>query len=103
MIEIYKKIVFKKQQLDFPGVPVVENPPTNAGDVRMTPGPRRSHIPRGSYPRLLPQLPSLHSKAQELQQKKPPQWEAHALQLESNLTTREKPLWQQRPSTANNR
>ena len=33
---------------DFPGGPVVKNPPANAGDTGSIPGPGRSHIPQGS-------------------------------------------------------
>ena len=30
---------------DFPGGAVVKNPPANAGDVGLSPGPGRSHMP----------------------------------------------------------
>ena len=30
---------------DFPGGPVIKNPPCNAGDSGMIPGPRRYHMP----------------------------------------------------------
>ena len=30
--------------LDFPGGTVVKNPPANAGDTRLSPGPGRSHM-----------------------------------------------------------
>ena len=30
---------------DFPGGPVVENPPCNAGDMGSIPSPGRSHMP----------------------------------------------------------
>ena len=33
-----------KGHKDFPGGPVVKNPPTNAGDTDLTPGLRRSHM-----------------------------------------------------------
>ena len=33
---------------DFPGVPVVKNPPANAGDLGLIPGPGRSHVLRGN-------------------------------------------------------
>ena len=36
--------VLKDLQWDFPGGPVVENPPTNAGDTGSTPGLGRSHM-----------------------------------------------------------
>ena len=31
---------------DFPGGAVVKNPPANAGDMGLSPGPGRFHIPR---------------------------------------------------------
>ena len=34
--------------LDFPGGPVVKNPPVNAGDTGSVPGPGRPHIPKGN-------------------------------------------------------
>ena len=40
-----------KSSGDFPGGPVVKNPPSNAGDVGLTPGPTeglRSHMPWGN-------------------------------------------------------
>ena len=33
---------------DFPGGPVVKNPPSNAGDAGSSPGPGRSHMPRSN-------------------------------------------------------
>ena len=30
---------------DFPGGPVVKNPPASAGDMSSIPGPGRSHMP----------------------------------------------------------
>ena len=37
---------FKKINIrDFPGGAVVKNPPTNAGDTGLIPGPGRSHMP----------------------------------------------------------
>ena len=39
--------VLKMVQLrDFPGGTVVKNPPANAGDMGLSPGPGRSHMPR---------------------------------------------------------
>ena len=35
----------KKWELDFPGGPVVKNPPADAGDTGSVPGPGRSHMP----------------------------------------------------------
>ena len=34
----------KKKLEDFPDVPVVKNPPCNAGDMSSIPGPGRSHM-----------------------------------------------------------
>ena len=38
--------VIKIFQLHFPGGAVVENPPANAGNTGLSPGPGRSHMPR---------------------------------------------------------
>ena len=35
----------KKIYRDFPGGAVVKNPPANAGDTGLSPGPGRSHMP----------------------------------------------------------
>ena len=32
----------------FPGGAVVKNPPANAGDTSLSPGPGRSHMPRSN-------------------------------------------------------
>ena len=34
--------------LGFPGGTVVENPPANAGDTGLSPGPGKSHMPRSN-------------------------------------------------------
>ena len=85
--------------MDFPSGTVLKNPPANAEDTGSSPGPGRSHMPQ-SNEACAPQLLSLHSRAREpqqlsprtatsearapearaLQQGKPPQWEARALQ-----------------------
>ena len=44
---------------DFPGGPVVKNLPANAGDMGLTPGPRRPHMSYGNEAHV-PQLPKLH-------------------------------------------
>ena len=84
---------------DFPGGAVVKNPPANAGDTGLSPGPGRSHTPRSNWAQA-PQLLSLRSRAREPQllsphatttearapracapqQEKPLPWEAHAPQ-----------------------
>ena len=43
---------------DFPGGSVVKNPPANAGDTGLSPGPGRSHMPRSNLAHA-PQLLSL--------------------------------------------
>ena len=45
----------KSLGLDFAGGPVVENPPANAGDTRLIPGPGRFHMSPGNYAHV-PQL-----------------------------------------------
>ena len=45
----------KSLGLDFAGGPVVENPPANAGDTRLIPGPGRFHMSLGNYAHV-PQL-----------------------------------------------
>ena len=44
---------------DFPGGPVVKNLPANAGDMGLTPGPRRSYMSYGNETHV-PQLLKLH-------------------------------------------
>ena len=38
----------EKKVLDFPGGPVVKNPPANAGHMGLIPGPTRSHMLRSN-------------------------------------------------------
>ena len=63
----------------------------------LEPGSRNSwaHIPQLPQPKD----PGAHAQQQE----KPLQWEAFALQLETLAATAEKPVRQQRPSTAKNK
>ena len=42
------KIIKFKPYRDFPGGAVVKNPPANAGDMGLSPGPGRSHMPRSN-------------------------------------------------------
>ena len=83
----------------FAGGAVVKNPPANAGDTGLSPGPGRSHMLRSNWAHA-PQLLSLRSRAHEQQllnprattteahvpracapqQEKPLQWEARAWQ-----------------------
>ena len=41
-------ILLKVVAEDFPGGAVVKNPPANAGDTGLIPGPGRSHVPRSN-------------------------------------------------------
>ena len=49
---------------------MVKNPPANAGDTGLSPGPEGSHVPRSSWA-CAPQLLSLRSRAREPQLLKP--------------------------------
>ena len=40
-------------QKDFPSGPAVKNPPANAGDMGLIPGPRRFHRPWGNKAHVL--------------------------------------------------
>ena len=51
-----------KHSRGFPGGSVVKNLPANAGDMGLSPGLGRSHMPRSNQARA-PQLLSLHSRA----------------------------------------
>ena len=62
---------------------MVKNPPANAGNMDSIPGLGKLRVPQGNKA-LLPQLlKPKHPRVQAPQQEKPPQWEAHASQLES--------------------
>ena len=68
---------------DFLGGPVVKTSPANAGDTGSIPGPGGFHFSQGNQacvPQLLPLGPGVRAP----QQQKPPQGEAHTLQLESS-------------------
>ena len=64
------EVEVKSKTGGFPGGIVVENLPANARDTDSSPGPGRSHMPRGNQTRE-PQLLSLHSRAREPQLLKP--------------------------------
>ena len=67
-------------RIDFPGSPGIRSPPTSTGDMGVIPGLGRCHMLQGNWV-CMPQLLSLSSRVQKLQQEKPPQGEACALQL----------------------
>ena len=51
--EVHCSIVYNALKVgtrDFPGGPVVKNPPANAGHTGSIPGPGRSHIPWSNKP-----------------------------------------------------
>ena len=48
---------------DFPGGPVVENPPASAGDMGSIPGPGRLHMPQGHHNYWSP-VPGAHTSQQ---------------------------------------
>ena len=54
------------------GGPVVKNPPANAGNMDLIPGPGRSHTWQSNLA-CVPQLLSAYSRTEEPQQEKPPQ------------------------------
>ena len=46
---LYKNLwCAKSQERDFLGGAVVKNPPANAGDMGLSPGPGRSHMPQSN-------------------------------------------------------
>ena len=61
---------FNENLRDFPGGPVVGDPPANAGDMGFIPGPGGSHMLQGNWTHAL-QLRSQQARALELQQEKP--------------------------------
>ena len=94
----------------FPGGTVVKNPPANAGDTGLSPGPGRSHMPRSNWactPQLLSpcattteaHVPGAHAPQQE----KPPQWDTHTPQgsvAPAHHNKRKAHKRQQRPNAA---
>ena len=73
----------KKWRQDFPGGPVVKNPPDNARNMGLIPGPGRSHMLQGNKAHVPQPLKLMSPRARAPQQEKPLQWEAQAQQLES--------------------
>ena len=47
-IQMFIETLFIIAKKGFPGGTVVGNPPANAGDTGSSPGPGRSHMPRGN-------------------------------------------------------
>ena len=48
MLSVASSVGFKTSTKGFPGGAVVKNPPGNAGDTGLSPGPGRSHMPRSN-------------------------------------------------------
>ena len=81
-----------KTSRDFPGGPVVKNPPANAVDTGSIPGLRRFHMPQSNKTHV-PQPRSLHSRAHTPQEKpvRPNGVAAHLLQLEKVHAQQQRP------------
>ena len=45
MVQALEVVCPQEGDMDFPGGPVVKNPPANAGDTGSIPAPGRSHMP----------------------------------------------------------
>ena len=98
MLSIPHPDYFKANPRDFPGGPVVKNPPSNAGDAGLIPG-RGTKIPHAAgqlSPRATTtELVRLNERARVLQTTDPMHSGAHVPQLERenpHATTREKPV-----------
>ena len=65
---------------------MVKNPPANAGGMGSIPGPgiKILHMLWANWTCVQQLLKPTHPRAHALQQEKPPQWEAHIQQLETN-------------------
>ena len=59
----------KKQFLDFPGGPLLKNPPANAGDVGLIPAPGGSHMPQSNWICALQLVNPAGFPAQTMQEK----------------------------------
>ena len=98
MSRIKKAWVLQINSWDFPGGPVVKNPPPNAGDTGSIPDWGRSHVPQGSWARAL-QLLSLYTES--------PRSAMRSLRaaIESSRSAQPGKDWaqQQRPSKAKNK
>ena len=103
MSRIKKAWILQINSWDFPGGPVVKNPPPKVGDTGSIPDWGRPHVPQGSSARA-PQRLSLHPKACA------PQREATAMRslrttIKSSQSAQPEKdcMQQQRPSTAKNK
>ena len=93
----------EKAKRDVPGGPVVKNPPANAGDTGLIPGPGRSDMPRSTEARAPQLLKPAHLEpllcSNRSHRKKP----TRCSEEQPSLPTTEKASTQQRrSSTAKN-
>ena len=70
---------------DFPGGPVVKNPPANAGCTGSTPGPGRVHLPQGKWACAPQQERPLQQEACTSQGEKAPMQQEDPAQPETKL------------------
>ena len=70
---------------------MAKNPPANAGDTGLSPGPGRPHMPRSNSARA-PQLLSLRSRAREPQLLSPRATTTEAHTPRARAPQQEKPL-----------
>ena len=70
---------------------MIKNPPTNAGDVGSIPGPGRFHMLQDNWACVAQLLNLWILEPFDLQEEKPPQWEACAPQLEKSCMQQPKP------------
>ena len=83
--------IFEVGCLGFPGGAVVKNPPANAGDTGLSPGPGRSHMPQSNKTHA-PQQLSLHSRTQKPQLLSPCATTTEACAPRAHALLQEKPL-----------
>ena len=85
------KLLKKMSFGDFPGGAVVKNPPANAGDTGLSPGPGRYHMLRSNWA-CASQLLSLCSRAGEPQLLSPHATTTEACVPRARAPQQEKPL-----------
>ena len=95
-VDVLSTFTSKIQLRGFPGGSVVKNPPANAEDTGLIPGPGRSHVPSNNLAHAL-QLLSLGSTAWE------PHYWAHMLLLLKLTNPRDHALQQEKPVHCNQR
>ena len=76
---------------DFPGGPVVKNPPANAGDIGLIPGLGGSHMPRGNQARGVPTTAAHAPRACATATRSPAHHNQRAAAPPPHTATRESP------------